>query len=545
MKVRKMAIVSRILIVICSSLFIGMTALGIILYTRTEKLLLQETRKGAMNLASCAAASVDGEIFAKINEDSGQTEEFKQVYESLSLFLENSSLQYVYSFRKNSDTMAEFVVDTDPEDPTDIGETYEMLDAMALAFEGETSADEEVTTDEWGSYISAYSPIYDNGKVVGIVGVDVSFSDIRSQNQKILNVVIFVCVLISAVVLCGVILVIRRLKSGLIVLNDKIVELADGSGDLNRTVEITSGDELETIADSVNRFIGVIRELVYHVAEISGENTNAVSSINKSIVSLSANMEECSSSSDNIFRQLSDAVARLDDLAAETVKAEEKAKESSHIATDSSEKMKECRDKAADKIDQMKARLRDAGKKAGKIDEIIRISDTINEIASQTTLLSFNAQIEAVNAGEAGKGFAVVASSIKELSEEVAVSVGEINTLSENVISAVKQLLQCTDELSDYLEQSVLKDYTSFSQMSDSVGISSCEMEEYMQNLKRESADVAMLIKDINTGVVGINKAVADSAGAIDTLAGTSTEINSSMEELTDQPIFKGAASDS
>ena len=101
-------------------------------------------------------------------------------------------------------------------------------------------------------------------------------------------------------------------------LNEKVEELASGSGDLTKEVDIYSGDELEVIAGNMNKFIDQIRSLVKEVAQstqdilVNGEelnttvneNTRIMSDMSSEIGQISVNMEHSSASSKELSAEL-------------------------------------------------------------------------------------------------------------------------------------------------------------------------------------------------------------------------------------------------
>ena len=252
---------------------------------------------------------------------------------------------------------------------------------------------------------------------------------------------------------------IRNLKEAMGILADYVSEIsvevkAIAQGDLTRNGDdITDflGDFSELkesllyILKRFNSTLSEISNLAEQVSSNSSEVENASKSLADGATEQAGVIEELNATIDTV-------VDMAEDTAKETQNASARVKASANKANEEKEKMNEL-------LTEME-HITEISKEIGNI-----ITD-IEDIASQTNLLSLNASIEAARAGEAGKGFAVVADQIGKLAADSAKSAVNTRDLIDKTLVEIEKGNTITRTTADAFNQ-IITDMESFAELAE------------------------------------------------------------------------------
>lgn len=343
-------------------------------------------------------------------------------------------------------------------------------------------------------------------------------------------------VVLLAIIICFILG--RRLMRPLVKVSTIIEEIANG--DINADFGM-----VKETNDEIGLIIEKMKELTQSLGNIVGKIRNSSDTMSANSYELNDTSSQTLAANNEISKAVEDVAEGSTGMAASISKINENLLEMSNETKDINESVNEIRNQTTavqdsskimnDKIKSMQdsSHKMDEGISAiskrietvnTTVDKVSNIVSVIEEISSETNLLSLNASIEAARAGDAGKGFAVVAQEIRVLSDNT-------NTELENI----KQIISSLVEECRYCVQAsgtIVEDNAKQKEEIKAVLDEFSALDEQIQ----KTAEKADEIEELVTAMIELNDDITKSSNSLTDVsaanAAATEEMNANIEEL-------------
>ncbi|MDR0636085.1 MAG: methyl-accepting chemotaxis protein [Treponema sp.] len=452
-------------------------------------------------------------------------------------------------------------------DPALIGSNFQQTSLATLEANGvrqvlnSISSGKPLLLNNGNRYIVSY-PFYvgDSATALSIMASVPQDTVLAQVNAMIQFSIILAIVATIASVIVGF-MVAGTIVKPIIEVGSMLKDISEGEGDLTKRITIHSKDEIGDMAHYFNLTIDKIKALVVIIKEQSGSllhigtelSTNMnetaaamnqitanIQNINDQVVNQSGSVSTTSSTmkqitnnigelnehienqSSNISQSSSaieEMIANINSVTQTLIKNVENVK---HLASAS--------ELGRTSLEEVSTDIQEIAKES---EGLLEITAVMENIASQTNLLSMNAAIEAAHAGESGKGFAVVADEIRKLAESSGEQSKTIAGVLKKIKTSIDKIMKSTDAVLERFEaidsgvkvvtrqeenirsameeqqnggQQVLDVIARLNDITQRVRDSSTQMRSGSKKIIGESENLGSLTAEVSNGVTEISK---------------------------------------
>ena len=389
-------------------------------------------------------------------------------------------------------------------------------------------------------YTSVYTPVMDDkGNVDGMTVALRKTHDVNAHIRSVVLLFVFCALVCVAVFITIGVFVYRSSAAAMADIVNGIVRMSGGELFVKfQRGSIDRNDELGTIAESSQNLADKLFSVITDSAKLSND-------VSTSGTELSNSSEQASQASFQVSQAVED-IAKGAVSQAESVQTS--AEDTSNMGMDidgvseevgtlsaATENMKDAADRTIraltnlidhneQVVNSMKVIEDNIMTTDASVQNIAQAAGIIDDISTQTNLLSLNASIEAARAGEAGKGFAVVADEIRSLAEQSKEAASQISEIVTKLVEGSKESVNTVGQLNE-----------AFAVQSEQLDETKSDMDSMLVEVDRVSDGTNKInsrIDAVNSSKNNLVEIISDLSAISQENAAATEETNASVEEL-------------
>ena len=327
-------------------------------------------------------------------------------------------------------------------------------------------------------------------------------------------------------------------------------EISKGNLAVQMESRILKGkDEFALLAKDAINMKDALKNLVAQTINNSSDINGSVTEVNSSVSRLTSELESISATTEELAASMEETSASAQLVQESSVRIRKSCVDMVDKAADGSKESEEI----ISRVNGIKDHLNDIlkhtenvkGEISGKIEQALKditvvekitdLTSAIMEISSQTNLLSLNASIEAARAGEAGRGFAVVATEIGSLANQSQQTVGEIQKITESVMTAVHNLSDSANAILEFVQKDVTEDLQLFSETTNDYIKDTGYYNNMIAEVKAVADELLGALENITESINAVSKAAEEGAEGTTDIATRNTQINQYSQSVLEK----------
>jgi methyl-accepting chemotaxis protein len=393
-----------------------------------------------------------------------------------------------------------------------------------------------------------------------------------NQMTMIILIIAAIAIAVTAIIIY---FVLNSMTHPIVRVAENLKDIAQGEGDLSRTITINSKDEVGDLAHYFNQTLEKIKNLVITIKNESrslhdiGNNlasnmtqtaaamnqiTSNIQSVKTQAINQSASVTETHATMEQITVNIDKLNGHIESQVASVTESSSAIEEMlaniqsvTQTLMKNAENVKGLTDASEvgrTGLQEVSADIQDIERESKGL---LEINTVMENIASQTNLLSMNAAIEAAHAGEAGKGFAVVADEIRKLAENSGEQSKVISTVLKKMAESINKIAASTDnvlknfELIDKSVKVVAEQESNIqnameeqSQGSKQILDAISEMNNITQQVKGGSTEMLEGSKEVIEESNNLEKVTQEITGGMNEMAAGADQINASVNQVNE-----------
>jgi methyl-accepting chemotaxis protein len=416
--------------------------------------------------------------------------------------------------------------------------------------------------------------IGDSGSYLTVM-LGTSETVILEDVHRLTRIVIIIAAAAAILVAVIIFLVVQVITKPIVNVADALKDISEGEGDLTKSINVHSKDEIGDLAKYFNLTLEKIRNLVAIIkkqasalfdigTELAGNMSETAAAINE----ITANIQNIKSRAINQSASVTQTNATMEQITVNIDRLNGHVERQTSSVSRSSSAIEEMLaniqsvtntlikngDNVKELIEASEVGRAGLQEVAADIQEIARESEGLLEInavmeniASQTNLLSMNAAIEAAHAGEAGKGFAVVADEIRKLAESSGEQSKTIGAVLKKIKGSIDKITRSTDNVLNKFEaidggvKIVADQEENIRNAMEEQGAGSkqileaiSQVNEITQNVKGGSQEMLEGSKEVIQESKNLERVTQEITGGMNEMATGAEQINTAVNRVND-----------